>query len=70
MSLFEVIATGVSTNLESFDAMEVEQRKSLIESRAKELHSNEVFVRSSGAGVRGTTRLSNLLPIADQLMKP
>lgn len=70
MSLFEVIATGVSKNLQALEALAPEDRRVHIASKAKSLPTNAVFSRNSGAGVRGTTRLSNLLPIAEDLMKP
>ena len=70
MSLFEVIATGVSKNLAALEEMSPEIRKQFIIEKAKNLPDNPIFSQNSGAGVRGTTRLSNLLPIAEDLMKP
>ncbi|MBO9473270.1 DUF262 domain-containing protein [Shimia sp. R10_1] len=70
MSLFEVVATGVSRNLDDLEAMESEDRNLFLQEKTKELWNNETFNNNSGAGVRGTTRLSNLLPIAATLMKP
>jgi hypothetical protein len=70
MSLFEVISTGVSKNLATLEAMQSQDRNAFLTSKAQSLPDNETFSRNSGAGVRGTTRLSNLLPIAEELIKP
>lgn len=70
MSVYEVMSTGVSHNLDAIEAMSEEQRNAFIESRAQGLWANPAFTRNSGAGVRGTTRLSKLLPIAADLLKP
>ncbi|WP_333848226.1 DUF262 domain-containing protein [Phaeobacter italicus] len=70
MSLFEVIATGVSKNLPALTAMNPQERNDFLIEKAKNLPENPTFSQNSGAGVRGTTRLSNLLPIAEDLMKP
>lgn len=70
MSVFEVLATGVSLNVESLSAMSPEARSRFIESAARALWNNEVFAANSGAGVRGTTRLTKLLPIAKILLNP
>lgn len=70
MSVFEVLATGISKNIDDIDGMSKDDRDEFICDRAKRLWSNPVFLRNSGAGVRGTTRLTNLLPIAEQVLKP
>jgi hypothetical protein len=70
MSVFEVLATGVSRNVDALQAMKLEQRTAFLEHAARGLWSNSVFSANSGAGVRGTTRLSKLLPIAGKLLKP
>lgn len=70
MSVFEVLATGVSKNIDALGAMEDAERDEFILHAAKELWSNSVFTSNSGAGVRGTTRLSKLLPIGGQLLDP
>lgn len=70
MSVFEVLATGVSQNLTALRELAPDRRNQFIEDSARNLWSNPVFVRSSGAGVRGTTRLSRLLPIAGRLLAP
>lgn len=70
MSVFEVLATGVSINVDALEAMQTQHRNEFLERAARELWNNEVFTSNSGAGVRGTTRLSKLLPIAGKLLKP
>lgn len=70
MSLFEVVAVGASKNLAALDGMTPQDRSELLLAKAKSLPDNATFSQNSGAGVRGTTRLSNLLPIAEELMKP
>ena len=70
MSVFEVMATGVSENVLALKAMDAEDRRLFICEAAKDLWQNEIFQQNSGAGVRGTTRLSRLLPIAADLLRP
>jgi hypothetical protein len=70
MSVFEVLATGVSRNLTALDAMPAAARSAFILGAAKALWNNNVFTTNSGAGVRGTSRLAKLLPIAADLLNP
>jgi hypothetical protein len=70
MSVFEVLATGVSRNVDALGQMSPEDRRDFLVNTAKGLWTNVVFNRNSGAGVRGTTRLSWLLPLADRLLNP
>jgi hypothetical protein len=70
MSVFEVLATGVSKNLDSLGLMTQQQRNEFILGAAKDLWNNPIFTANSGAGVRGTTRLANLLPLAAELLNP
>lgn len=70
MSAFEVISTGLAHNIAKYEAMSKEDRKDTIFSKVKGVWQDKTFKKNSGAGVRGTTRLSNLLPIAGSLMKP
>lgn len=70
MSVFEVMSTGVSHNVTDLEALQPQQRKEFIEQAAKNLWGNQTFNQYSGAGIRGTTRLSRLLPIAAALLKP
>jgi len=70
MSVFEVLATGVSLNLDALIPMQPEVRSEFIENAARSLWNNKIFVANSGAGIRGTTRLSRLLPMAGQFLNP
>ncbi len=70
MSVFEVMATGVSKNVRVLARMRSEKRKQFIQKAARELWQNQTFGDYSGAGVRGSTRLSMLLPMAAKLLKP
>ncbi len=70
MSVFEVIASGTSKNLIALGQMTPADRTQFILESARDLWSNEAFTANSGAGVRGTTRLARLLPIAAQLLDP
>lgn len=69
MSVYEVVAIGVSKNIDRLGSMSPEKRKQYIISRSKALWDDPVFIKNSGAGVRGTTRLANLLPIAEAFFK-
>lgn len=70
MSVFEVLATGVSRNVNALAAMQPADRCQFIVTAAKALWNNPIFIANSGAGVRGTTRLAKLLPIAAELLNP
>ena len=70
MSIFEVLAIGLSKNLSAYEQMGDPVRNQAIKEKSQSLISVPVFVENSGAGVRGTTRLSKLLPVAEELIKP
>lgn len=70
LSVFEVMATGVSKNLVALTAMDDAARNTFIEDKAKGLWGNPDFTANSGAGVRGTTRLAKLLPLAADWLNP
>ncbi|WP_083002280.1 DUF262 domain-containing protein [Halomonas sp. GT] len=70
MSLYETIASGVSQNLDEIESKDKEEQKEFLVARAKALWSDQVFEKNSGAGIRGTTRLSKLLPMAKGFFKP
>lgn len=70
MSVFEVLATGVSQNIEALEALKPDERNQFLIQTAQGLWGNEAFTANSGAGVRGTTRLAKLLPIAKNLLNP
>lgn len=70
MSLYETIAFGVSENLVEIETKGMSQQKDFILKRAKALWDDPVFESNSGAGIRGTTRLAKLLPMAKGFFKP
>lgn len=70
MSLFEVIATGVSWNIDAIEKMPDNEKRDFLQEKARELWTHTDFIRNSGAGIRGTTRLSKLLPMAAAWFKP
>jgi len=70
MSVFEVLSTGVSHNLAALEAMSDTDRTTTIVTKAQSLWSDKRFTTNSGGGVRGTTRLAKLLPIAEEIVRP
>ncbi len=70
MSVFEVVATSISNNIKAIEKISKEKRNLFIVQRARELWDNDTFTKNSGAGIRGTTRLSNLLPMTDDFFRP
>lgn len=68
MSVFEVVAIGVSKNIQAIEALSDPQ--GFVDERCKSLWKDQAFQKSSGAGVRGTTRLANLLPISEAFFRP
>ncbi|MGV3574629.1 MAG: DUF262 domain-containing protein [Devosia sp.] len=70
LSVFEMLATGVSINVDALEQLGSAQRNDFILHKAQDLWSNPAFTDNSGAGVRGTTRLAKLLPMAGDWMKP
>ena len=69
MSLYETIAFGVSQNIDDIEKKSKAEQKKFIIARAKKLWSDPTFEKNSGAGIRGTTRLANLLPMAVEFFK-
>lgn len=70
MSAFEVISIGVSKNYLALKAMSDDERNTFLVARIKKLWGTQSFIEFSGGGVRGTTRLSNLLPVGEPFFKP
>jgi len=70
MSAFEVVASGISRNVAALEAMQPEARSDFIVSRVKMLWNDPIFTANSGGGVRGTTRLTNLLPLGEGFFRP
>lgn len=67
-SLFEVVAIGVSRNLSSIESLGP-AKEEWIKQRCIKLWDDPTFFQNSGAGVRGTTRLAKLLPLASEFFK-
>ena len=67
-SVYEVVAIGVAQNLDLFLGLGGKEAAKVIKKRSRDLWSDKVFQRYSGAGVRGTDRLANLLPMAKGFM--
>lgn len=70
MAAFEVVAVGVSKNIPALTDLTPVERSAFIVRRVQDLWGNENFQRNSGAGVRGTTRLSNLLTMGPDFFRP
>ncbi len=68
MSVFEVVATGVSHNLLAIQGEA--DPAAFVTQRCQDLWQDAEFQRNSGAGVRGTQRLTNLLPMARTFFTP
>jgi hypothetical protein len=69
MSLYETIAFGISQNIDEISSQVKGEQSKFVVSRAKALWANPIFEKNSGAGIRGTTRLSKLLPMAKGFFK-
>jgi hypothetical protein len=70
MSVFEVVSRGVAENLDTIEALGSEQAQAFLNERVRALWENPKFTKNSGAGVRGTTRLANLLAMGPVLFHP
>jgi hypothetical protein len=70
LAAFEFISFGISLHITEILKMTPEARRSMIEDRVKSLWQEQRFKDNSKAGVRGTTRLANLLPMAESYFKP
>ena len=63
-----LIGSGVAMNLEAISGLDAPSE--FVVAKAKEVWQQAEFNQYSGAGVRGTTRLSKLLPFAKEFLKP
>jgi len=70
ISVFEVVALGVSKNLVALECMERNARNRFLVEKCQALWANPTFLQYSGGGVRGTTRLANLLPLGPDTFNP
>jgi hypothetical protein len=70
MSVFEVVALGVSRNLDALENLGPADRNVFLLQRCQDLWANPTFIQYSGAGVRGTARLANLLSLGPAIFQP
>lgn len=68
ISGFDAIAHGVATNIGAI--RELANRDDWLRDRVRSVWSQKLFLQNSGMGVRGTTRLTNLLPFGVAFFKP
>lgn len=68
ISGFDAIAHGVATNVAAISAMA--DRRAWLRDRVRATWGAEIFQEHSGMGVRGTTRLLNLLPFGADFFRP
>jgi hypothetical protein len=69
MSAYEMVAYGLSKNVDDVEALPKLERAQVIKDKILNMWNDDTFQRNSGAGVRGTTRLRNLLPVAGKFFK-
>lgn len=69
ISAYDAIAFGVSKNRAAIDSLG-SRRASWLQQKVHDIWSEETFRSNSGSGVRGTTRLTNLLPFGEQHFAP
>ena len=65
---FEAIAHGVAANLEAIQRQP--DSVNWVRDRVRSTWAEQVFQQHSGMGVRGTTRLMNLLPFGERFFRP
>lgn len=70
ISGFEALSNGISLNLEAIELLGGEASKEFIVERTQALWPNQEFKEFTKAGVRGTTRLQNLIPFSEAHFKP
>ena len=68
-SVFEVVALGTSKHIDDIETLGAVKEQWVID-RCKALWGDRTFAQYSGAGIRGTTRLTKLLPLASDFFKP
>lgn len=70
LSSFDPIAYGVAVNRLAISSMKPDERKQWLVSKVRAMWTDGTFLVNSGQGVRGTTRLTNLLPYGAQHFAP
>jgi len=69
IAAFEAIAYGFFTNIKFWRDENIENKCEVIIKKISSLWFNPDFVKNSGAGIRGTTRIANLIPYAVEFFK-
>lgn len=70
LSSFDPIAYGVAVNRQAISLMKPDDRKQWLVSKVRAMWTDGTFLVNSGQGVRGTTRLTNLLPYGAEHFAP
>jgi hypothetical protein len=70
ISGFDAIAHGVASNIDAIMQQDATVRTDWLRDRVRQLWSEDAFRSNSGMGVRGTTRLANLLPFGVTWFQP
>jgi hypothetical protein len=67
VSAFEAITLGVSSHLDSWKSLGVEEQAVRLRAKVSELWNDEQFRRYSGAGVRATSRVPMMHPVGNRV---
>lgn len=70
ISAFDAIAYGVAVNRTAIEQMDHAIRSQWLNEKVRALWNEPVYRDNSGQGVRGTTRLTNLLPFGADFFRP
>lgn len=70
LAAFDTITYGVSKNLAAITALGEGVREDWLKEKVRGIWSESTFINHAGAGVRGTTRLTNLLPFGVAYFTP
>ena len=70
ISAFEALSNGISNNLDSIEGLGNDKAVEFIQEKAKGLWGDDEFKEFTKAGVRGTTRLQNLIPFSNTFFAP
>ncbi|WP_293003148.1 DUF262 domain-containing protein [Nevskia sp.] len=70
ISAFDAIAHGVASNRAGIELLPPHERRTWLREKVHGLWQDPVFQDNSGSGVRGTTRMTNLLPYAATYFRP
>lgn len=70
ISAFDAIAYGVAVNREAIVAMEATARRAWLSEQVHAIWTTPTYQNNSGMGVRGTTRLTHLLPFGSAHFAP